>query len=447
MKRAFVFVVLLMAGGTLFAAATNAPFAGPLSLEDAYNLALAQNHSIRKNLKELEATHGVVVQTRAVALPRVRWFTDFQSSDPNSVETVPVGGIKAPDHRWSSHLRIVQSIYEGGRLTAALRLEKLVWEQAVLQHRTLIADTLLNVRVVYDDVLLAAQQIAVQEASVRLVEREVEDAKKRYAAGAAPKFNVLRAEVELANAKPRLIRARNALRLARSQLALLLGQSAPKGTVEVPIDLSGTLAVEPWTIELAAAIARAFDQRLELAALRVTEKIRAEDIIIAESRRKPTVELFSGYGARSSNLTRDLTRDISGWFGGLQATWDISDGNLTRGRITEATAKRQKARIEIEERMLQIEHEVRVAHLNFAEARELLASQEKVQEQAEEALRLAQARAAAGTATQLDVLTTQTALTEARSTQVQAQHDYSVARARLERAIGLGFQVEKPIAP
>lgn len=447
MKRVVVFFALLIWSGTVFAAATNAPFAGPLSLEDAYNLALAQNHGIRKSLKELEATYGVVVQTRAVALPKVRWFTDFQSSDANSVEAVPVAGIKAPDHRWSSSLRVVQSIYEGGRLTAALRLEKLVWEQAVLQHRILIADTLLNVRVIYDDVLLSAQQIAVQEASVRLIERELEDAKKRYAAGAAPKFNVLRAEVELANAKPRLIRARNALRVARSQLALLLGQSAPRGTEEVPLDLNGVLTVEPWTIELPAAMARAFDQRIELAALRVTEKIRAEDIVIAESRRKPTVELFSGYGARSSSLTRDLTHDISGWFGGVQATWDIYDGNLSKGRITEANAKRQKARIEIEERMLQIEHEVRVAHLNFAEARELLASQEKVQEQAEEALRLAQSRAAAGAATQLDVLTAQTALTEARSTQVQARHDYSVARARLERAIGLGFQVEKQGAP
>ena len=40
--------------------------------------------------------------------------------------------------------------------------------------------------------------------------------------------------------------------------------------------------------------------------------------------------------------------------------------------------------------------------------------------------------------TQLDVLSAQTALTEARSTQVQALHDYAVARARLERAIGNG---------
>ncbi len=447
MKPATIFLALCACAEAILGAPTNAIFSGPISLEGAYGLALAQNHTIRKSLKELEVTHGVVVQTRAVTLPKVRWLTDFQSSDANSIETVPVGGIKAPDHRWSSNLRLVQSIYEGGRLTAALRLEKLIWEQALLQHRVLISDTLLNVRVAYDGALLAAQQIGVQEASLRLIERELEDVKKRYAAGAAPKFDVLRAEVELANARPRLIRARNALRIAQSELAVLLGLSTPKGTGENQLDLGGTLVIEPWPVELPVAIARAFDQRTELAALRIAEKIRAEDIIIAESRRKPVVEMFTGYGARSSSFTRDLTRDLSGWFAGVQATWDIYDGNLTKGRITEANAKHGKVRLEIEERMLHIEHEVRIAHSAFVEARELLASQEKVQEQAEEALRLAQARAAAGAATQLDVLTAQTALTEARSTQVLARHDYSVARARLERAIGLDFQVERQGKP
>ena len=59
-----------------------------------------------------------------------------------------------------------------------------------------------------------------------------------------------------------------------------------------------------------------------------------------------------------------------------------------------------------------------------------------MQEEAEEALREAEARAAAGTGTQLDVLDAQTSLTQARTTQMQALHDYAAARARLERAIG-----------
>jgi outer membrane protein TolC len=79
---------------------------------------------------------------------------------------------------------------------------------------------------------------------------------------------------------------------------------------------------------------------------------------------------------------------------------------------------------------------VRTSYSDFIEAREVLDSQSKVQEQAEESLREANARANAGTGTQLDVLDAETSLTQARTTLVQSQHDYATARARLERAIG-----------
>jgi outer membrane protein TolC len=71
----------------------------------------------------------------------------------------------------------------------------------------------------------------------------------------------------------------------------------------------------------------------------------------------------------------------------------------------------------------------------------VLESQKLVQDQAQEALRLAEARHQAGTGTQLDVLSAQTALTQARTTQVQALHDYAVARARLQRALGEDMEI------
>jgi outer membrane protein TolC len=83
--------------------------------------------------------------------------------------------------------------------------------------------------------------------------------------------------------------------------------------------------------------------------------------------------------------------------------------------------------------------EVRTAYSGFVEATEVLDSTQKVVEQAEEALRLAVSRYDAGTGTQLDVLAAETSLTEARTTQNVALRDYSVAQARLERAIGLDY--------
>jgi outer membrane protein TolC len=107
--------------------------------------------------------------------------------------------------------------------------------------------------------------------------------------------------------------------------------------------------------------------------------------------------------------------------------------------VKQARAQYELAGIELDDAGRRIELEVRTAYSTFTEANEVLKSQEKVQEQAEEALRLAAARSEAGTGTQLDVLSAQTALTEARTTLVQAQYELSVARARLERAIGLNL--------
>jgi outer membrane protein TolC len=65
-----------------------------------------------------------------------------------------------------------------------------------------IADTLTQVRVKFYDVLLAIEVIKVNEASVKLLENELQDSERRFKADVVPRFNVLRAEVQLANAKP-----------------------------------------------------------------------------------------------------------------------------------------------------------------------------------------------------------------------------------------------------
>jgi outer membrane protein len=122
---------------------------------------------------------------------------------------------------------------------------------------------------------------------------------------------------------------------------------------------------------------------------------------------------------------------------GAQLSWNLFDGFRTQGRVKEATANYERAGVDLDDKTRGIELDVRTAFSNFIEAREVLESQKKVVEEAEEALRLARARSEAGTGTQLDVLSAQTALTEARTTQIEALHDYEPARARLQRATGM----------
>jgi outer membrane protein len=436
------------------AANTNTPawLQQSLSLAECIDLALRQNSTILKGRSDLEAAYGVVVQTRAIAIPKVTATANYQKTDPGGVETFPPvpSNIPSPfpeirgDQRWSGDVRLVQSIYEGGRITSALRTARLTKEQALLQYQTVIADTLLALRVAYSDVLLSEQQIVVQEASVKLLTNELQDQNRRFDAGTVPRFNVLRAEVELANARPRLIRARNAYRIAKNDLVNLLGYNVPKEIwQDIPLQLTGRLEAQPFEMELPSAIAQALENRTELAALRKALGLAKEAVVTAQGAAKPSVEVFTGYGSRNTMFSDDITRAVSGWYGGARLNWTIFDGLYTKGKIDQAKALDRKAAFELEDVTRRVELEVRTGYSRFIEAREVLESQKKVQEQAEEALRLADVRSQAGSGTQLDVLSAQTALTEARSTQIQALYDYAVARARLERSIGQNIMQQK----
>ena len=336
-------------------------------------------------------------------------------------------------------MQIVQSIYDGGKLTAAVRAARLTKEQAMAQYQTVIADALLATRVAYYDVLLAAQQITVHEASVNLLQKELEDQQRRSNAGTVPHFNVLRAEVSVANEKPLLIQARNKYRVAKNNLSNLLGYNLPRDIWEdIPLRLTDTLEAVPYDVNLPDAIQQALSRRSELVALRKTEELQQLNIVNAKAGYKPTVQVFAGYNWLNAQFTPPVTldHDINGWNAGAELSWDIFDGLLTHGRVVQARALHDKSQTDLADQSRQIELQVRTAYSDFIEAKEVLDSQQKVQEQADEALREARARAEAGTGTQLDVLDAETSLTQARTTNVQALHDYAAARAKLERAIG-----------
>jgi outer membrane protein TolC len=428
------------------AAPTNL-FPHPVSRAEAVDIALRQNSAILKGKADLEAAHGVVVQLRSIAFPTLSARGAYNAEQSSLVESFPLPApfnnmVQFPNQNWNSDIRVQQSIYEGGRMTSAFRSAKLTRQQALLNYQTLLADTLLSVRVAYDDVLVAQQQIAVNEASVKLLTHELEDVRRRFQAGTVPQFDVLRAHVELANESPRLIQARNSYRIGKNNLLNLLGCNLPKTIWEdVPLELSDTLQASPLDVDLPAALARAVEKRPELAALRKVESLRREDVIQAKAGFKPSAQIFGGYQWQNPPYENNLGADLYGWIAGAQISWNIFDFGLTRGKIMESRAHYERARLDVDETRRQIELEVRTAYSNFIEAREVLESQKAVQEEAEEALRLAEARMTAGSSTQLDVLNAQTALTQARTTQAQALHDYSVARARFQRAVGEDMEI------
>ncbi len=441
MKKNFALLVtaVLLAVNSTRATETNLPawLTRPLSLADALNTALLQNATILKAKNDLEASQGLVIQTRAVALPQVTASGNYKTTDPAAVESF--GTIDQPVENWSTGIRIEQIIYDGGRNIAALKSAGTTKKQSLAIYQTAVADTLLQVRLAYYSVLLAAQQVVVREASVKLLEKEREDQQHRLDAGTVPKFNLLRAEVAVANERPALIQARNGYRIAKNNLANLLGYDLPREIWEdIPLNLTDGFNTAPLEVNLPDVIQQALQKRTELEALRRTVDLQKLGVVNARSGYQPVVSVFAGYDWFNARFTPPVTldHDIHGWNAGAQLQWNIFDGAATYGRVKQAKAQLAKSKTELTDQQRQIELGVRTAYSDLMQARETLDSQAKVQEQADEALREAKARAEAGTSTQLDVLNSETALTQARTTQITAEHDYAAARAKFERAIG-----------
>lgn len=421
----------------------------PLSLDDAIRVALAQNGDILKAQHDLEAAHGVSLQTRAVVLPKIRGSAGYEHSQ--AVESDPDRRRQSYEplrNNWTGGIRLQQNIYEGGRLAASWRAAKLVKEQAYQDYLTVLADTILEVRTAYYDVLLTEQQIAVQQASVKLLSEELGNIRKRSDAGAVPRFDVLRGEVQVANARPRVIRAQNSFRSAKNRLATALGHNVPATVLEdIPMVLTTKLDPTPYEVALPQALELARARRPELHALRTEIDLQHERVKIARSGYLPALGVYAGYKAYNSEFSGNFAKDVSGPIAGVEMNWDIFDGLATRGRVVEARARESRSTVNLADQTRRVEQQVRTFYSSFIEAREVLKSQEKNVERAEEATRLASARYDAGSGTQLDVLDAQTSLTEARTTQIDAARDYLVARARVERAIGLDVERAQSSAP
>lgn len=411
-----------------------------LDLPACIELALKQNPAVLTAREELRRTRGIIIETRAQAIPQLAALGEYRKIDEDFVDLFPgtPGAFDNQTEPWRATVELSQLVWSGGRVQAAIRAARLSDKIAMLEYHRIVAQTILDVRRAFYLILLNQELVTVREQSLRLLTQQLADTRHRFEVGAVPQFNVLRAEVELANAKPPLIRARNDLRLSKEALARLL---AIDTLAQQPLDSpsftpAGKLDYEPreWTLEQALRDALAQRPEMEQAEARV--RLQQENVRAARAGYHPEIAVFIDYGIRNSTFSSKVDDTIHGWSVGARARWNLFDGLATQGRVQQAQAQLHSAEIQAADTRRAIELEVRQAYSDFLQAVELLEAQKKTVEQAEESLRLAEARFRAGTGTQLDVLSAQTALTEARSNEARALYDYNVAVATMERVTG-----------
>ena len=432
-----LFLALALAGGPAFAQLNDGKpdpdFAVPASLDLQYALAFAvdNNFSIRQAKERIRQQEGVVLEVRGPQIPNVSASAGYQGGDA-------AVGVTGEDRYWSVNITARQTLYAGGGVVANVRGQQLTLDAAVLDLQAVINDALLEVRTRFYTVLVSREKIKVQEQNTELLQRQLQDVKNRFEAGTVSNFEVLRAEVALANAQAPLITARNDYRLAIEELRLALGFTTATETnvTKIP-DFLGTLEFTPASFDLRSALATARAQRPDLLRLRKLATAAEEGVLARRAGYYPNVSLFGAYDSRKTPGLNTFSGNRDGVTVGLQSTWNIFDGRATAGRVAQARSFLEQTKLAVAEAQLNVDVDVRRAISTFQQANELAEASKKVVEQAEEAVRLANARYNAGTATQLDVLTSQVDLTTARLNQLQAYYSYNVAVATTRKAMGL----------
>jgi outer membrane protein len=434
----------------------------PLTIDETVQLALKQNPSVLQQIQQLKLEKGLVYQAQARLFPQLTANSNYSQNDSSlnpsaklpqanfdllavpknnpsvaNAFPIPVSNFTTttPIQTWQVTLTASQLIYDGGATIASRRAARINEDQAYYQLRDTIDTVVSTVRTQFYQILLDKALVQVQEESVNLLQSQLEDQTSRYEAGTVPQFNVLQAEGTLENQIPQLIAARNNYRISQLTLARTLGIPADRQyATDNPLPVDGELSFNPIKYDLASALITARANRPFLKAQRSAILASVENITVQAAGFKPTISADVGLEQESNPTTNNLSRTLQGWFLGLQGSWNVFDGFLTYGKVKQARAQLEQAKVTYDDSLRQVELEVATAISNLREAAQTVDSAQTGVNVNLEALRLADERLAAGTGTQLDVLTAQQALTTARSNLVQAEFSYVSAVASYQQA-------------
>ena len=413
------------------------PDAKRLGIDDAVSTALQKNPEILAAIQQIRLTRGQMVQVRAALLPTLQVNPGYTVQSDTLANPGFDFGLVNNNQSWNVAIQINQNIWSGWKNQANFSAARLANDSAFYSLRQTIDKVVADTKKLFYDVIFNRALIRVREESVAVLQSQLQDQQSRFEAGTVPRFNVLQAEVALANAIPPVIQARNALRISQFALVKQLGLDYPSDPALVPIDVLGQLDYDPIKIDLAKSVFTALTRNPSLKVQRQNILIGNEQLKAALSGFQPTLNATAGYQAFNVPTSSSLDDAVNGLFFGVTGSWNIFDGLATIGATQAARASLQQSMINYDNGARGIELDVQRAVSNLIEAQEVIDSQRANVVQATEALRLSRERLDAGAGTQLDVLNAQVSLLQAQTTELEGRFRYITALAEYNRVLSL----------
>lgn len=399
----------LALGGPLLPAAAQeaAPEpAGPLRLDTALALAIAQNPALSAARHELDATAGGVTQARVIPNPEVAVLME----DTRQATRTTTAQINLP-------------VELGGKRAARIGAAERTRELARAQLDAAQADLRASVIGAFFNVLVAQERVRLAAGSMDIARRGAGVAARRVAAGKVSPVEETRAGVELANAELERVEAESALVIARQALATLWGNPSPRfAEAEGQFDALPArpdVALARDALDAAPAVV---ESQRELAR-------RQAEINVARSRQYPDVTL--SVGAKRDNAAERGTYPVLG----VAIPLPLFDRN--QGNLYTALRQADKAADAYRATRLRLDHDLQQASQQLATAsRSAQTLRDTVLPAAQRAFDAATQGFEAGKFGYLDVLDAQRTLFQARLRHLAALANAWQAATTIDRILG-----------
>ncbi|MEA5623307.1 TolC family protein [Nostoc sp. UHCC 0251] len=396
----------------------------PISLAQALELAKRNNRDLQVAILELERSRSELRESQAALFPTL----GINSSLTNSGNGLTSNSSQASTS-FSGSADLNYNLYTSGNRKANIQAaeEQLRIDELDVENTSLEIE--LNVRTEYYDLLQADEQVRINRSAVENAQASLRDTQAREQAGVGTRFDVLQAQVNLANAQQQLVDSLSQQQIARRRLAtrLSLAQSVNIAAAD-PVQLAGL-----WQPTLEETIVRAFQNRPELQQQLAQRNISEQRRRQALSQLGPQISSTGNY-----NLLDRYDDGVSitdGYSLGLAGNLRLFDGGAARASAAQSRAniaiaesqfgsQRDLIRFDVEQYYSQLQ-----SNLNNVQTSSVALNQ------AREALNLARLRFQAGVGTQTEVIDAENDLTRAEGNRVTAILDYNRALANLQRSV------------
>ena len=411
-----------------------------LTLQDSIRIALQNSRTLRTVLQDERKANARVREAKGAGLPQLDLSANyrrldrvpkakFPSFDPvtqtftfNEIEIQPIDSGTAT-------VSLSQVIDVSGLVRTATDAASLYSRIAGLDVQRTRNEIVLQVKQAFYDVLRAQELVKVAEEALQNAETRRKLAQAAVDAGVSPKLDVMRAEAAVAAAQQAVIAARNALQLTKAAFNNVLGRR-----VDEPVELLPADEPEPDSADFNRYLQEALSKRPEMIQANLGVSLAEKQVTAAKRDQLPSVVVRGQWDFNLKTSTFQPRESSFTTIAALQ--FKIWDSGQTQGRIEQARADVDRAKIAVENVREGIALEVRNAYLTLQEAREKVSAAEKGLQAATESLRVARLRYEAGVSTQLELSDAELAYTQAEQNLVNARYDLRTAWARLEKAMG-----------